>query len=62
MYVEVFYFIDRVYAERRFVHYDDPHQANNIYKKTIAKMKRNGNDTLVCLRQDNHELIKSFRT
>ena len=62
MYVEVFYFIDRQYAERRFIHYNNPDQANDIYKKTIAKMKKYKNDTLICLRDDNHELIKSCRT
>ena len=63
MYVEVIYFKKGMYDRRKFKHYDDAREAEIIYWKTIAKMKGTEQETLICIRRDdNHELIKCYKT
>ena len=59
-YVEVIYLTNGKYTSRKFVNYpvDD---ALNMFLRTVNKFKQDKTSALVCLRKENHELIKSER-
>lgn len=56
-YVEVVYFDRLTYRERKFFYYP-PNEANSVYSKTVEKLS--GQSVIVCLREENHNLLKSY--
>lgn len=58
-YVEVIYFDRLVYRERKFFYYP-PNEANQVYVKTVEKLSKQS--VIVCLREENHNLLRSFST
>jgi len=59
-YVEVIYLTNGKYASRKFVHYPVD-EALNMFLRTVNKFKQDKTSALVCLREENHQLIKSER-
>ena len=59
-YVEVVYMNKNKFLSRKTMWYE-PNEAHRIYLKTIDKFTRETKDVIVCIRDMNHYLIKSFR-
>jgi hypothetical protein len=59
-YVEVVYMNKNKYLSRKTMWYE-PNQAHKIYLKTIDKFMRETKDVIVCIRDQDHILIKSYR-
>lgn len=59
-YVEVVYMNKNSFQGRKTMWYT-PNEANKIYLKTIDKFMRESKDVIVCVRDSDHILIKSFR-
>lgn len=57
-YVEVIYLENMKYKKRKHEHYP-VNEAKNMYLRTINKFKEDKKNAVVCLRQENHELIKA---
>jgi hypothetical protein len=57
-YVEVIYLRNGQYTGKKFVHYPVD-EAKTMYARTINKFKEDSTKALVCLREENHQLIKS---
>lgn len=60
-YVEVIYLTNGQYTSRKLVHYPVD-EAKIMYARTINKFKEDKKSALICLREENHQLIKSERT
>ena len=60
MYIEVYYIQNKHPYSRKWQHYPDD-EIEKRYEQTIGKMVATKTDALVCLRKDDHELIKSKR-
>lgn len=60
MYVEVIYLKDNQYQSRKWQHYP-VNEVEKIFNQVVEKMMANKNESLVCLRNDDHGLIKSKR-
>jgi hypothetical protein len=60
-YVEVIYFVGKTktYKSRKWQHYP-VEEAGIMYQRTLNKMKEEKVNCLVCLREENHQLIKSM--
>jgi hypothetical protein len=59
-YIDVIYLKDGHFKSRKAVHFPEL-EANQMYYKTIAKLKKEGTSALICLREENHELLKNER-
>lgn len=57
-YIEVCYFEKGRYASRKLQHYSEE-EAMVIYQRTINKLKEDKKTALICLREENHNLIRS---
>lgn len=57
-YVEVLYLKAGQYESRKFAHYPEG-EAARMYLRTINKLKMEKRSSLVQLREENHQLIKS---
>jgi len=58
-YVEVLYFNGVIYKDRKFQFYP-PAEADRIYGLTVSRLSKT--DVIVSLREENHNLLKSFST
>ena len=58
-YVEVIYLKEGFFKARKFVHYPEK-EAETMYLRTVNKMAQDRVDSLVTLRKENHNLIKSI--
>ena len=57
-YVEVIYLTNNTYSNRKFIHYPVA-EALDMYMRTLHKLKSEGKNSLVILRDENHFIIKS---
>lgn len=57
-YVEVIYFNGTQFKERKMQHYPVD-EAAVIFQRTCNKMKQEKINAMVCLREENHMLLKS---
>lgn len=60
-YIEVIYFDKGNYKERKQAFYQD-NLCEQMFIRTENKMKEEKKETLIALRDENHNLIKSIRT
>ena len=60
-YVEVLYFIKGQYDKRNFKHYPED-EAKKIYQRTINKAKQDKLTVMICLREENHNLLEHVKT
>lgn len=60
-YVEVLYFEKGQYKKRNFKHYPED-EAKTIYQRTVNKAKEDKLSVLICLREENHNLLKLEKT
>lgn len=56
-YVEVLYFNKKQYLKRKHEHYPEK-EAATIYLRTVNKFKEDKSEVIICLRSENHELLK----
>ena len=59
-YVEVVYMDKQKFLSRKIMWYQ-PNEAHKIYLRTIDKFMRDAKNVIVCIRDNDHILIKSFR-
>lgn len=57
-YVEVIYLENMRYQKRKHEHYTEQ-EARNMFLRTMNKFKEENKNAIICLRHENHELIKS---
>lgn len=60
-YIEVIYFEKNIYKERKQAFYQD-NLCDQMFLRTENKMKEEKKQTLISLRDENHNLIKSVKT
>lgn len=60
-YVEVIHFKNGVYDKRNFKHYPKD-EAKQIYQRTVNKAKQDKLTVLICLREENHNLLQHIKT
>jgi len=60
LYVEVIYLVKGFFNGRKFVHYPEK-EAEQMYLRTVNKMTQDKVSSLICLRKEDHSLIKSHR-
>lgn len=58
-YVEVIYFDKGKYKGRKHVFYPED-EAKQMYTRTINKMSEDKKETLISLRDENHNIVKSL--
>lgn len=58
-YVEVLYFDKGKFKSRKHAYYP-VEESEKIFQRTINKMTEDKIESMVCLRTETHELIKSF--
>lgn len=59
-YVEVIYLTNGMPSSKKFVHYP-VEEAAVMFSRTINKFKQEKTSALICLREENHKLLKSKR-
>lgn len=59
-YVEVIYLHNGMPNSKKFVHYPVD-EAKVMFSRTVNKFKQEKTSALVCLREENHQLITSIR-
>lgn len=59
-YIDVFYLKDGHFKSRKDAHFGEL-EANQMYHRTITKLKIEGTQALICLRNEKHELLKVER-
>lgn len=59
-YVEVFYLKSGHVSGMKFKHYP-VEEATKIFNMTVKKLTDENKEALVCLREENHQLITSIR-
>lgn len=58
MYVEVYYLKNKSYVSRKMQEYKKE-EIEVMFKRTIGKMMTQKTESMVCMRDDNHDLIKT---
>jgi hypothetical protein len=58
-YVEVLYFDGVIYKDRKLQFYP-PGECDKVFGLTVAKLSKA--DVIICLREENHNLLKSYST
>lgn len=59
-YVEVIYLTNGMVTGKKFIHYP-VEEALKMYMRTINKFRGEKTSALICLREENHNIIKSER-
>lgn len=60
-YVEVIYLTEKgMYSGRKHAHYPEQ-EANTMFQRTVNKLSADKAKALICLREENHELLKSVK-
>lgn len=60
-YVEVIYLTEKgMYNGRKHAHYPEQ-EAKTMFQRTVNKLSAEKAKALICLREENHELLKSLK-